>query len=222
MNRAATILISMIVGVVVFQAPTAGGRPGPNMTQTSPTAAVTADETPTTPPVSLRPNIVVTDPTLENNARVAEAVDRFIANGLALPDLDIAFFDDSSSCDDALGRFQRQHSPWRIKICSDLDFVITHELAHAWENANLSDKERNEYLELRGLDAWNDPASDRNERGTEDAAFVIQKSLMTTNPPDSATWRDRIEAFERLTNPTHFPVDPHSAVIENARVARVL
>ncbi len=200
MSRAAIAIIWMISVVVAFQTLAAGGQLDSDLASDAPRiVAVPVHETAVVAPVSRRPRIEIVASTAEKHARVDEAVDRFVGRGLALPDLDIAFFDDPASCDGALGRFQPLHTPWRIRVCSDLDFVVTHELAHAWEKANLSDEQRTAHLEYRGLEAWNDPDVDWNQRGAEDAAFVIQQMLMVENPPETTTWRDRSEAFERLT-----------------------
>ena len=47
--------------------------------------------------------------------------------------------------------FQQSFTPWRLLICSDLQFVPTHELAHAWEAANLTD---DDFLFGEGLDQF--------------------------------------------------------------------
>ncbi len=57
---------------------------------------------------------------------------------------------------------------------------------------------RSNYLELRGLDAWNDPSMPWMQRGTEDAAFVMQQVLQNRPEQLTATWQERIAAFELL------------------------
>ena len=88
----------------------------------------------------------------------------------------------------------------QVLICSDLQFVPTHELAQAWTAANLSDADRAGLFEARGLSNWNDPDAAWEDRGAEQAAFMIQQNLTATNPSlASATWIDRIEAYELVT-----------------------
>jgi hypothetical protein len=116
----------------------------------------------------------------------------------------VRFFDDEAVCDGHHGLFQKGVAPWRVLVCSDLDVVVTHELAHAWTADNLDDDTRDRDVEARGLTAWHDQDLPWNERGVEDAAFVIQQNLMMDDVPlSSATWQGRIAAFELLTgNPS--------------------
>lgn len=136
-----------------------------------------------------------------HRTRVDEAVRRFERAGLSLPDVAVEFSDDG--CLGNLGLFDRNTTPWRVHVCSDLEFVLTHELAHAWAAANLTDDDREAWVELRGLPAWNDPDLHWRERGTEDAAFVLQQVLMTERPrPMSPVWQERSAAYEQLTGRT--------------------
>ena len=65
------------------------------------------------------------------------ATHRFAAAGLTLPPLIVAFSDDPADCYGHLGIFDAATTPWTITVCSDLAFVPTHELAHAWLDANM-------------------------------------------------------------------------------------
>ena len=98
----------------------------------------------------------------------------------------------------------RPHAlPWRIDVCSDLDFVVPHELAHAWAAANLDDDDRARYVDARGLTNWADTRVPWEERGTEDAAFMIQQNLRAIDlDVSSAAWSERIRAYEVLTGMT--------------------
>jgi hypothetical protein len=79
--------------------------------------------------------------------------------------------------------------------------VITHELAHAWEAANLDDGDRARYLYARGLTSWDDPKTPWDERGGEDAAFIIQQNLvLIAHQPPSPVRTDRIHAYELLVS----------------------
>lgn len=153
-----------------------------------------------TDPTVKVPRITVSGGSKADIGKVAEALHRFSAEGLRLPDLHLRFFDDKSHCDGHFGLFQPGFSPWRIVICSSESFVIPHELAHAWEAANLTDRHRRGYLAERGLSTWNDPEVDRTQRGIEDVAFVIQQNLTATEVPiTSPIWRERIVAYTLLT-----------------------
>ena len=150
--------------------------------------------------VSSTPAVVAVDLDDEQQARLVEALALFRHNGLDLPDLEVRFFDDKEGCNGHLGLFQRSVSPWRISICSDLGFVLAHELAHAWEAANLDDEDRRRYLELRALTSWNDRDVTWRDRGSEDAAFAIQQNLTATRRrPTTEEWQSRVERYELLT-----------------------
>jgi hypothetical protein len=150
--------------------------------------------------VSLTPDVNVIGASREQRVAVDDAVARFRSAGLELPDVEVRFHADEAECDGHLGLFQRGFTPWRVLVCSDRAFVITHELAHAWEAANLDDEERARYVEARGMPTWNDHDADWNERGVEDAAFIVQQNLMASHlNPDSPAWKERAAAYELLT-----------------------
>ena len=135
--------------------------------------------------------------------RVARAVERYDREGLVLPDLQVVFSESDDTCRGHFGLFDRSETPWHVKVCSELEFVLTHELSHAWVAANLDEGEKAAYTAYRGLSAWNDPELPWQARGTEDAAFVMQQVLMAERlPPRSPVWIERIAAFEQLTGRT--------------------
>lgn len=150
--------------------------------------------------VGLTPAVAVVGADAEERTRLDEALARFSDNGLELPDLEVQFSSDEADCSGHLGLFKQSFTPWRLSICSGLAFVPTHELAHAWEAANLDDDARGGYVVTRGLASWDDPAVDRGDRGIEDLAFMIQQNLMATNPSlASSTWIERVDAYELVT-----------------------
>jgi hypothetical protein len=154
-----------------------------------------------------------------HRARLDEALERFERAGLLLPDLDVEFSDDG--CYGHLGLFDPNSIPWRVTVCSDLAFVLTHELAHAWAAANLDDAERAGYLAHRGLSSWNDPDLHWRERGTEDAAFVLQQVLMSKHLQPQSVWAERIEAYEQLTGGPPTPVATEARSDRHAAMQRV-
>lgn len=150
-----------------------------------------------------------------HRARLDEAVERFDRAGLLLPDLQVVFSESDDACHGHPGLFDRGSTPWRVSVCSELEFVLTHELAHAWADANLDEARRTAYTEYRGLPAWRDLDLPWRERGTEDAAFVMQQVLMAKHVPlDSPVWVERIDAFEQLTGRPRPALD--AAVVSDA------
>lgn len=150
--------------------------------------------------VALTPSVAVVGADAEERARLDQALARFRDNGLELPDLTVRFSGHQGDCAGHLGLFEQSVTPWRLSICSELAFVPTHELAHAWEAANLTDDDRARHTLARGLASWNDPGVAWKDRGVEDVAFIIQQNLMATNPPlESPTWIERMGAYELLT-----------------------
>jgi len=183
-------IILILASVGVWQA----GQPTPGV------GAVASIGTAPAVPVSTHPAITVSGGDATDHRRLDEALVRFRDAGLDLPDLDVRFHEDDIECQGHYGLFQTTYSPWRVLVCTDLDFVPTHELAHAWEAAHLDDDARERYVELRGLGTWRDAHVPWVERGIEDAAFVIHKNLTTTSGNfDSSTWQERIAAYEFLT-----------------------
>jgi hypothetical protein len=155
---------------------------------------------PRRPPVATVPAVTVRGGDAGRRGELGEALARFRSAGLRLPDVEIVISDSEAACNGHLGLFERQYQPWRIRICSELPFVMTHELAHAWEAANLDEGDRIHYLEARGLESWSDPADPWAERGQEDAAFIIQQILMMPHAATSSpAWGERIAAYELLT-----------------------
>ena len=132
---------------------------------------------------------------------IADAVAQFDAAGLTLPYVQVVFSDDERDCNGHEGLFEPSFDPWRLTICSDLAFVSVHELAHAWIEANTDESTQQTFTELRGKASWNSPNHDWNQRGVEDAAFLIQQNL-TSNVTGqlSDEWQRRVAAYEFLTN----------------------
>ncbi len=129
--------------------------------------------------------------------RMLEAAERFHAVGLDLPDLEVSFHSDKGPCNGHLGLFR----PGEILICTHHEFIYEHELAHAWEHSHLEDGKRREFMELRDHDNWFDASRPWNERGGEDAAFIIQQGLLDEPLPTHlpSEIEDRLAAFEVLT-----------------------
>jgi hypothetical protein len=148
------------------------------------------------------PALQVENATPVERDRLEVAVLRFSRLGLRLPRLIVVFHDEPDACGGHPGLFGSKSEPWQISICdSDLGPVYEHELAHAWERANLTDDVRRRFMELRGHPTWDDHSFRWNERGVEGAAFILQQGL--GGPPlasiRSREIRSRLAAFELLT-----------------------
>lgn len=140
--------------------------------------------------------------TAKQRARLELAIGRFEELGLRLPPLGVHFFESMEPCDGLVGRFSAGTTPWTIGICSpELDWVYEHELAHAWEQETLTDPQRRQFMDGRGLETWAGRDVPWNQRGQEWAAVVIQQGLAGAALPPalSAEAESRLVAFEELT-----------------------
>lgn len=134
-------------------------------------------------------------------ARLRQAADRFAEAGLELPALTVRFSDRVEDCGGRMGQFESTERPWRITICGSADFLYEHELAHAWEKANLSDEDRHDFTALSGHESWASSRDSWMDRGVEGVAFIIQQGLLTSPlaHPLSPEMARRMELFEFLT-----------------------
>lgn len=65
-----------------------------------------------------------------------------------------------------------------IAICSRIRLDLAHDLAHAWEQHNLDDETRQEFMDIWGLEHWLSHEVDWHERGGEEAANTIAFGLI--------------------------------------------
>lgn len=148
----------------------------------------------------LSPSMNVYNASSEQLTRLAEAIGSFGQAGLSLPPLDIGF--DPARCDGARGLFTSATTPWQVWICSDdVESVISHELAHAWERGSVGETLRQTFMEQNGYTVWRSQAVPWNERAVEGIALVIQQGVSGL-PLPPILGRDaakRLLAFELLT-----------------------
>lgn len=131
--------------------------------------------------------------TVEERRRIDEALGRFAAAGLPLPELRIYLHPNTAPCDGHPGLFNQDRSDHRIDLCGSSEFAL-HELAHAWEHHYVSDATRAAFLAHTGLPVWNDAATPWSRRGVEAAAQVVAWGLLD----DSLTAGEAVEYREQL------------------------
>jgi hypothetical protein len=83
------------------------------------------------------------------------AVGQFAEAGLGPPDLEIVFPGrDLNLCGGAPATALTNQQPVEIRMCWNDRFVLLHELAHAWDAANLPEDRREPFMALRaGVDS---------------------------------------------------------------------
>jgi hypothetical protein len=150
----------------------------------------------------IRPNVEVTGAT-EQFAMARWAVERFEIAGLEPPMVEIAFHRGLSGCGGHLGLARHGE----VDICTTLVDPIArrallHEMGHIWLDQNLSDHEREHFLEVRGLDAWNDSSDTWALRGYEEGAeimaWALGERILTPQIPDNEPIQ-LARGFELLT-----------------------
>ncbi len=120
----------------------------------------------------------VTGGTEEQRALLAWALKQYENAGLDLPALDFRLTGNEAACGGNSGLFVLGSAPWRIILCSEERLVFLHEIGHAWAEHTLSDSERVDYVERRGMESWNDPDTPWRARGSEDAANTLAWGLV--------------------------------------------
>ena len=145
--------------------------------------------------------VVIEDLTATDRALMDYGKAQFTAAGLEYPeDVVATFHDDGEACGGQDGRFRHIDGVDRIWICKTHENpeirevwrkrTLIHELAHVWESRTLDDSERAAFLELRGLDTWNDSSHGWSQRGAEHAAEIL-------------TWGLLDESFQYVLIPDH-------------------
>jgi hypothetical protein len=164
--------------------------------------------------VGLEPTISIVGGSPTERAVVRQTTERFVSNDLALPDLVIRFHDDAAGCEGHRGLFRVVDTTAVIDLCFECEFLVLHELGHAWEHFNLDDTERQEFQQAVGATTWNSHDVPHNFRAIEIAADAIAYGLLSTPATSGTVWERRCERYEALTGlppprPTH-PIETTS------------
>lgn len=119
------------------------------------------------------------------NAAEERAIDwsirRYRTAGLdGMPDLEVYLHRSHEDCNGGIGLYHAG----RIDLCTEASsepyqrkFAL-HEMAHGWIEVNVDGAVMGRFMEIRGIDAWNDRvADDWKDRGTEQAAEIITWGL---------------------------------------------
>lgn len=132
-------------------------------------------------------------------AAIRQAIARFESAGLTLPELSIHAHPTSAGCRGNCGLYTTGESGGRVDLCVRGQHTILHELAHAWEHHNVDDATRQRFLTHSGLEVWNDPETDWDERGIEAAAQVIAWGLLDIPITNADRFENQLDQFELLT-----------------------
>lgn len=173
MKNAARLLLPLLASLIVrleITAPAAAVVAAPVATSYSEMAVVVPQERPET--------TSVTGGTEDQQNLVTWALEQYESAGLDLPILQIHLHSGTSPCKGNSGLFSSGSSPWRITLCTDERMVFLHEIGHAWSDFNLTETERAEFVEQRGMESWNDPETSWRYRGSEDAANTLAWGLV--------------------------------------------
>lgn len=115
--------------------------------------------------------------TIEEQELVGWAHARFAMVGIELPPVDISFHDETDACGGVNGRFRGSGESRTVLVCVrdagtsasrlERQRTLVHELAHAWDHANLDDEARRRLLPVVDAHGWYAADADWDERGIE-------------------------------------------------------
>lgn len=128
---------------------------------------------------------------------------RCAAAGLEPPYVEIVIRENTSECNWRRGLYYPRENT--IVICHMNRETVVYEMAHTWLDANLDSPKRTEFLDLRGLAAWNDHSLPWHERGTEHAAEIVAWAVEQGNR--MVTWVEGGQSELRLLSIANSTVD---------------
>ena len=180
MDRATLILVSVLAMLILLSGTPAltAPTPGPAMVlppsvEGSPVQRLDAVMIRSVVPETPAQRLVIVGGSEEQREAADWAVAHFADARLELPELVIAIHASDEACEGFDGAFRAGEIPARLDVCNPHRLIILHELAHAWDHHTLTDALRQDFMDLRGLSAWNDAGTPWKERGIEDLAEVI-------------------------------------------------
>lgn len=189
-----TTMAVAILGVALSITPVTAHAPAP----IAPAAPAGPEESAgTNPPAPDAPGIYGAD--AELTAEIESAMARFDSAGLTLPELRIYAHATNEGCQGHIGLFNGDQSGNRIDLCVRTEYLILHELAHAWEHHFMTESTREAFLDHTGLTTWNHIETDWDERGIEAAAQAIAWGLLDTPITNADAFPEELHQFELLT-----------------------
>lgn len=163
----------------------------------TPTVANASDTQATS--VSADPSVSIAGGSPDRRQTVVDAVERFLAAGLALPELEVHIHADNTGCAGKQGLFHPSGDIAVIDLCYAGEFLALHELGHSWEHFNLDDRDRSEFQELTGATTWRSPDVVWHRRGAEQAANALAHGLLSARLASTDHRSLQFERFETLT-----------------------
>lgn len=97
----------------------------------------------------------------------------FTVAGLDLPPLRIYVHGSTADCDGHLGVFGAGGDVNRVDICKPNAAIFRPEVAHSWERHDVTDEQRNAFMQFFEIDSWFDRKLDHEQRGAEKVALVL-------------------------------------------------
>ena len=123
---------------------------------------------------SIPTDVVVDGGTPAQQRLVRWALDRYADEGFDLPHLEIHFSEDRADCAAHLGYYEDGVIWFCHPGTSEMaERGIVHEIAHGWIDAVVPDDVRARFLDVRGLETWNDWDVPWDDRGSEQAAEIV-------------------------------------------------
>lgn len=110
---------------------------------------------------------------------VASAEGRFVEAGLQPPTVSYRFYDDLPDCGWRRGLYYPKIG--LVELCTNLEKVVLHEMAHAWAEVNMTAADKAAFLARRGLSTWASKEYPWEERGAEQVAEIITWGLARDN-----------------------------------------
>ena len=145
------------------------------------------------------------------DAQTAELIERSVARfaeaGLELPNIEFFVHDDTdqSDCNGHEGFWRPGSGADRIDICVAGEFLILHELGHAFEHHSVDDTTRLAFMALYPGSEWQDDGASHDSQGKERFATVVGWGLQFDPIPEDVdafrmnALQKKGETFELIT-----------------------